>query len=126
MRRHGPSAFGSSVFCLEVFCLRVLRRASHGERHLLEAHPEVTFRLYLAGDLGLLVPELTELGWEVVLMRSPSIRYCPGGFWRFLALEEDTLPCAEPGFRFFRIASMAAGRHILPIVNAKKRRSKIR
>ena len=32
---------------------------------------------------------LVELGWEVCVMKSPSIRYCPGGFWRFLALEEE-------------------------------------
>ena len=51
-------------------------------------HPEVTFRLYLAGDLDFLAPELAALGWEICLMKSPSLRYCPGGFWRFLALEE--------------------------------------
>jgi len=55
----------------------------------IAAHPGVTFRLYLASDLEFLVPELTALGWEVCVMKSPSIRYCPGGFWRFLALEED-------------------------------------
>jgi hypothetical protein len=52
-------------------------------------HPDVTFRLYLATDLEFLIPELNALGWEVFLMKSPSLRYCPGGFWRFLALEED-------------------------------------
>ena len=57
----------------------------------MERHPEVTFRLYLAADLEFLVPELHALGWEVFVMKSPSIRYCPGGFWRFLALEEDAL-----------------------------------
>jgi hypothetical protein len=61
-------------------------------RDAIERHPEVTFRLYLAADLDFLIPELTGLGWEVYLMKSPSIRYSPGGFWRFLALEEsDTL-----------------------------------
>ncbi len=54
-------------------------------------HPDVTFRLHLAADLEFLMPELADLGWEVFLMKSPSIRYCPGGFWRFLALEEDAL-----------------------------------
>lgn len=61
-------------------------------RAAVEKHPDVTFRLYLASDLEFLVPELTEMGWEIHLMKSPSVRYCPGGFWRFLALEEeDTL-----------------------------------
>jgi hypothetical protein len=54
----------------------------------MKRHPDVEFRLYLAADLDFLVPELTEMGWEVHLMKSPSLRYCPGGFWRFLALEE--------------------------------------
>jgi hypothetical protein len=57
-------------------------------RAAVTRHPEVTFRLYLAADLDFLIPELTELGWEIFLMKSPSLRYCPGGFWRFLALEE--------------------------------------
>lgn len=57
-------------------------------RGAVSEFPEVTFRVYLASDLEFLIPELTDLGWEVHLMRSPSIRYCPGGFWRFLALEE--------------------------------------
>lgn len=51
-------------------------------------NPAVRFRLYLARDLEFLVDDFTALGWEVYLMRSPSIRYCPGGFWRFLALGE--------------------------------------
>jgi hypothetical protein len=55
----------------------------------IAANPDVTFRLYLAADLDFLVPELVTLGWEIHLMKSPSIRYCPGGFWRFLALEEE-------------------------------------
>lgn len=58
-------------------------------RTAVEKHPDVTFRLYLASDLEFLVPELTEMGWEIHLMKSPSVRYCPGGFWRFLALEEE-------------------------------------
>ncbi len=57
-------------------------------REAVGSNPGVTFRLYLGSDLGFLVDELTAVGWEVHLMKSPSIRYCPGGFWRFLALEE--------------------------------------
>ena len=60
-------------------------------RAAVERHPDVTFRLYLASDLDFLIPELTALGWEIFLMKSPSVRYCPGGFWRFLALEEQAL-----------------------------------
>jgi hypothetical protein len=60
-------------------------------RAAAEGHPEVTFRLYLANDLEFLIPELTAVGWEVWLMKSPSLRYCPGGFWRFLALADDAL-----------------------------------
>jgi hypothetical protein len=55
----------------------------------VRANPDVRFRLYLASDLKFLVDELTAVGWEAWLMKSPSIRYCPGGFWRFLALEEE-------------------------------------
>ena len=57
-------------------------------RVAVEKHPDVTFRLYLAGDLDFLLPDFEGLGWEVRVMKSPSIRYCPGGFWRFLPLEE--------------------------------------
>lgn len=57
-------------------------------RAAVARHHDVTFRLYLASDLAFLIPELTELGWEICLMKSSSLRYCPGGFWRFLALEE--------------------------------------
>lgn len=53
--------------------------------------PDTHLRVYLASDLEFLIPMLNEAGWEVFLMKSPSIRYCPGGFWRFLALEEDRL-----------------------------------
>ena len=55
----------------------------------MERHPRVTFRIYLASDLDFLIPDLTALCWEVCRMKSPSIRYCPGGFWRFLALEDE-------------------------------------
>ncbi len=54
----------------------------------VERHPEVEFRLYLANDLEFLVPDLTTLGWTIYLMKGSSIRYCPGGFWRFLPLED--------------------------------------
>lgn len=60
----------------------------HSQRAMKE-HPNVQFRLYLANDLDFLISELNELGWDVYLMKSPSIRYCPGGFWRFLPLEEE-------------------------------------
>ena len=58
-------------------------------RNAVKNHPDVTFRLYLAADLEFLVPELNELGWEVCVMKSSSIRHSPGVFWRFLALEEE-------------------------------------
>jgi hypothetical protein len=54
----------------------------------MERHPGVEFRLYLARDLEFMVEDFTALGWTVYLMKHPSVRYCPGGFWRFLALEE--------------------------------------
>jgi hypothetical protein len=47
----------------------------------MERHPNVRFRLYLARDLDFLINDFTTLGWEVFLMKSPSLRYCPGGFW---------------------------------------------
>lgn len=62
--------------------------ALHSERIMAE-NPDVRFRLYLGSDLDFLIPELNGLGWDVFLMKSPSIRYCPGGFWRFLALEDE-------------------------------------
>lgn len=55
---------------------------------VVAAHPEVEFRLHLARDLDFLIDDFTALGWEVHLMKSPSVRFCPGGLWRFLALEE--------------------------------------
>lgn len=57
-------------------------------KSVMERFPDVTFRIYLAADLDFLIPELSDLGWEICLMKSSSVRYCPGGFWRFLALEE--------------------------------------
>lgn len=53
---------------------------------LTRDYPEVCFRIYLASDLEFLVPDLVAAGYEVCLMKSSSVRYCPGGFWRFLAL----------------------------------------
>jgi hypothetical protein len=81
----------------------------------MERNPGVTFRLYLAADLGFLIPDLTALGWEICLMKSPSIRYCPGGFWRFLPLEDpdvlvtviDTDRMNEVDHEIARTASMA-------------------
>src|SRR5690606_10885133 len=60
----------------------------HSDRVTSE-NPNVRFRLYLGSDLDFLIPDLNALGWDVFLMKSPSIRYCPGGFWRFLALEDE-------------------------------------
>ena len=54
----------------------------------MDRHPDVEFRLYLASDLDFLSPDFTGMGWNVYLLKSPSLRYCPGGFWRFLALED--------------------------------------
>lgn len=55
-------------------------------KELTDTHPDVCFRVYLANDLAFLSEDLTEAGYEVRLMIGSSIRYCPGGFWRFLAL----------------------------------------
>ncbi|MFD0894012.1 hypothetical protein KBB96_03280 [Luteolibacter ambystomatis] len=60
----------------------------HG-KEMAEQNPETCFRIYLASDLAFLIPDFIELGWEIKLMKSPSLRYCPGGFWRFLALEDE-------------------------------------
>lgn len=57
----------------------------------ISQHPDIEFRVYLAGDLEFLTGDFVQAGWEVHLMESSSIRYSPGGFWRFLALEEDAL-----------------------------------
>ena len=84
-------------------------------REAIEIHPDVIFRLYLAADLEFLVPELCDTGWEVYVMKSSSIRYCPGGFWRFLALEEagtlvtviDTDRMKEVSHEISRTESMA-------------------
>lgn len=60
-------------------------------RHLAEIRPELVYRVYLANDLSFLIPELTEAGCEVYLMKSSSILHNPGAMWRFLAMEEDGL-----------------------------------
>ena len=62
-----------------------------GARALAEQRPDVTFRVYLANDFEFLVSELVEVGCEVGLMESSSLRHNPGAMWRFLALEEDCL-----------------------------------
>jgi len=81
----------------------------------VEAHPEVEFRLHLAADLAFLADDLAALGWVVYVMKSPSVRYCPGGFWRFLPLGEedalvtviDTDRMAEVGNELSRTRGMA-------------------
>jgi hypothetical protein len=60
-------------------------------REQIRRNPDVEFRVYLAADLEFLLEDFLDAGWNVYLMKSSSIRYCPGGFWRFLALEEDAL-----------------------------------
>lgn len=62
-----------------------------GSRTLRRLRPDMVFRVYLAGDLEFLVPELVEAGCEVRLMKGNSIRHNPGALWRFLALEESCL-----------------------------------
>ena len=56
---------------------------------VLEKFPEVSVRVYLASDLEFLADELAGAGCEVYLMKSPSIRFAPGGLWRFLPFEEE-------------------------------------
>ena len=54
-------------------------------------NPEAVFRVYLAADLAFLVPELTDAGCEIALMRHSSLAHNPGAMWRYLALEERKL-----------------------------------
>jgi len=54
---------------------------------LAKARPDVVFRVYLAADMGFLIPDFVERACEVHLMQSSSIRHNPGAMWRFLALE---------------------------------------
>lgn len=92
---------------------------THSES-LLAEEPDATLRVHLAADLDFLIPDLTGAGWEVYLMKSTSIRYCPGGFWRFLALGEtgrsvtivdsDRVPNAHEDMRRTRqMAAMGLG-----------------
>lgn len=62
-----------------------------GARQILARRTDVAFRVYLAADLQFLVEDLVEIGCEVRLMRSSSLRHNPGAMWRFLPLEEDAL-----------------------------------
>jgi len=56
---------------------------------LRERFPEIVFRVHLASDLVFLVDDLIEAGCEVLLMKSSSIRFAPGGLWRFLPFDEE-------------------------------------
>jgi hypothetical protein len=58
---------------------------------LQHIRPDICFRVYLANDLQFLVKELVEIGCEVHLMNSSSIRHNPGAMWRFLAMEDAGL-----------------------------------
>ena len=62
-----------------------------GARNLQEKRPDVVFRVYLANDLQFLLPDLLEVGCEVCVMKSSSIRHNPGAMWRFLAMEHEGL-----------------------------------
>jgi hypothetical protein len=59
-----------------------------GAAWLRETKPEVTLRVYLAGDMEWLVADLVALGIEVYLMEHSSLVANPGAMWRFLAMEE--------------------------------------
>jgi hypothetical protein len=61
-----------------------------GAKRLAERRPDVGFRIYLAADMHFLVEDFTELGCEVCLMKTSSVRHNPGAMWRFLALEDKT------------------------------------
>ncbi len=59
---------------------------------ILEEHPDVTVRVYLAADLEFLIEDFVDAGCEVCLMRHPSIAHAPGVAWRLLALgDKDRL-----------------------------------
>ena len=51
--------------------------------------PRVTFRVHLASDMKFLIPDLVKAGCDVRLMKSSSIRFAPGGLWRFLPFGEE-------------------------------------
>jgi hypothetical protein len=55
---------------------------------LRRRHPDVAFRVHLARDLEFLVPDLAAAGCEVSLMKGSSIRFAPGGLWRYLPIAE--------------------------------------
>jgi|GEM_PF-954329 len=56
---------------------------------ILKNNGDTTIRVYLAKDLEFLIDELVEAGNEVVLMKSSSINFAPGGLWRFLPFSEE-------------------------------------
>lgn len=59
---------------------------------LMDQFPEVVFRVHLARDMEFLIPDFVKAGCEVWWMKSPSIRFAPGGLWRFLPYgEKDKL-----------------------------------
>ncbi len=60
-----------------------------GAHWLSRKHPEAVFRVYLAADLEFLIPDLTDAGCEVYLMKSNSLAHNPGAMWRMLAFEEE-------------------------------------
>lgn len=60
-----------------------------GAATLQDARPDVVLRVYLAADLDFLAEELVEVGCEVMVMKSSSLRHNPGAMWRFLAFEEE-------------------------------------
>ncbi len=59
-----------------------------GARKLQQRRPDAAFCVHLAADLEFLIPDLVEVGCEVRLMKTSSIRHNPGAMWRFLPLEE--------------------------------------
>jgi hypothetical protein len=56
---------------------------------LAATYPDVAFRVYLANDLGFLIPDLEAAGCEIYHMKHASIGFAPGGLWRILAFEEE-------------------------------------
>lgn len=56
---------------------------------IVDEHPAVSIRVYLAKDLEFLAEDLIAAGNEVYLMKSSSINFAPGGLWRFLPFSEE-------------------------------------
>ena len=56
---------------------------------LFDAHPEVSFRLYVGAGMEARAEALASIGWDVHVMKHASPRYCPAALWRFLALGES-------------------------------------